>query len=126
MKNTQLIQRLAELEAKVLDPVLFGPGWSNDKDEDDGVGHRVGNFIKGTATAGGIGGAYLGHRSVMRNYGGAEGGAVEAYRNAGRNVARSAEDIGGRALAGAKTAGKDALASGRKFVSPLLQRLRAF
>lgn len=84
----QITAKCIHLEAKI-DPILFR---KNDDEMSDGA--KIGAAaVVGAGAYGGM----LAHKSVLRNYGG-EGGAVEAYRNLGRNALRSAQE--GAAKAG--------------------------
>lgn len=140
LDTNQLVHRMIALEAKI-DPLLFGPGFrkpSDDPDDPDGL--DIGGIAKGTAVGAGAVGGYLAHRAVMDAYGSNAAGSmsapsvVDAYKNLGRNVARSATDTGAKAVTAVKAAlpevadaakgiAGDVVASGKKYLSPLLKRI---
>ena len=100
-----LTQRLSELEAKVLDPILFGQRWNPETGQMEDTGPGAGTVVGGAAVGAGVAGAYLGHRAIMSKYGanGLANGIGAAYKAAGS-----------AGLATAKTAGADVLAAGGK------------
>lgn len=92
MKSSKVIEFCSGIETK-LDTCLFRSREEEDKD-------LKGAAITAGAGAAGLGAAgVLGHRHVMKNYGG-EGGVKEAYKNVGRNVAEEAKDAVKRGRAG--------------------------
>jgi hypothetical protein len=105
MNTTRIISFCSALETK-LDACLFRAG--TDDDQRRSATPRTtdpATIAKGAAGVGAAGAAYLGHRKIMTDYG-ADGsaGVREAYRNAGRDAARTVRETAGNQVEAARGA----------------------
>ena len=133
MNKKRIIHFCAEVETK-LDEHLFAK--KPEEENTDSVGAT--KTVAGAVTTGAAaGGAYAGHRAIMRNYGGAaSGSAAQAYKNAGRNAVRTVtEPVTSAVARGTKSyttarniSGLSPVAAGaravKKAVNPLVAKLR--